>query len=93
MKLTEDQQDEIDLIIAERAVFDRELADISPLTVCGVIAIQQLRMNRYETLIHMASCEEERKVLYKAYEVSRLIHIKHEDVIERSSWLLRKDIR
>lgn len=59
---------------------------------CEVIEKQQERMHRYRDLIEMASCEEEKKALYKAYEVSRLIHIKHEDVVERSSWLLDKHI-
>ena len=53
-----------------------------------VVRIQRDRMRKYEHLISIASCEEEKKALRKAYEVSRLIHIKHEDVIERSSWLL-----
>ena len=57
---------------------------------CKVIVEQQKRMDRYRELIDMASCEEEGKALYKAYEISRLIHIKHEDVIERSSWLLKE---
>ena len=93
MKLTDKQLDEIDVFFAGRAIFDKELADVSPPNVCCTVAIQQLRMRKYEVLIHMASCEEERKALYQAYEISRLIHIKHEDVVERSSWLLRKDIR
>ena len=88
--MTEEELEEIDAFFEKRFTFDSELGLPN---VNGVIAIHQLRMREYETLIHMASCEEERKALYKAYEIARLIHIKHEDVIERSSWMLRKDIR
>lgn len=90
MKLTDEDLEKIDAFFEKREKFDKDLAEISPPNVCDTIAIHQLRMKRYETLIHMASCKEERKALYKAYEISRLIHIKHEDVVERSSWLLRK---
>ena len=53
-----------------------------------VIDKHQERMGLYKKLIDMASCDEEVKALKKAYEISRLIHIKHPDVIERKSWLL-----
>ena len=54
-----------------------------------VVSLQQERMKRYKQCIAMATCDEERKALLGAYEISRLIHIKDEDVIERSSWLLK----
>ena len=54
-----------------------------------VIELQQERMRRYRRTIAMATTLKERKLLLAAYEVSRLIHIKDEDVIERSSWLLQ----
>ena len=53
-----------------------------------VIETQQERMYYYRQLINMASCEEEKVALKKTYEISRLIHIHHPDVIERQSWLL-----
>ena len=56
---------------------------------CDQVSRQQGRMLLYQTIIDMASCEEEKKALYNAYEVSRLIHIKHPDVVERQSWLLK----
>ena len=56
---------------------------------CPQVEAQQVRMWLYETLIDMASCDEEKKSLKASYEISRLIHIKHEDVIERNSWLLK----
>jgi len=52
------------------------------------IQLQQDRMDLYKKLIDIASCPEEDKALRKAYEISRLIHIKNPDVIERGSWLL-----
>jgi hypothetical protein len=53
-----------------------------------VVAKQQERMYFYKELIKIASCDEEIKALKKSYEISRLIHINHPDVIERQSWLL-----
>lgn len=55
-----------------------------------IIQKQQERMKLYKMLLDTASCEEERKALLKTYEISRLIFIKHEDVIERSSFMLEK---
>jgi len=55
-----------------------------------VSELQQERMARYKRVIAMATCEEEVKALYKAYEVSRLIHIKDHDIVERCSWLLKE---
>lgn len=54
-----------------------------------VSRLHQERMRRYRGLIAMATSEHERSMLRKAYEVSRLIHIKDHDIIERSSWLLK----
>ena len=54
-----------------------------------VSRLQQERMARYKKLMAIASSEEEVKALYKAYEVSRLIHIKDHDIVERQSWLLK----
>ena len=60
-------------------------------TDCSIVVkLQQDRMTKYRKLIAMATCDEERKALFKAYEVSRLIHIKDHDIVERSSWLLEK---
>lgn len=54
-----------------------------------VVQLQQERMRRYMSVINMATTNEERKLLKAAYEVSRLIHIKDPDVVERGSWLLK----
>ena len=59
------------------------------ITDCSIVsALQQERMRRYKRVLGMAETEEERKLLLKAYEVSRLKHIKDPDIVERSSWLL-----
>jgi hypothetical protein len=63
--------------------------EIYKIKTCDVVLKQQERMEQYRKLINIASCKEEVDSLYKAYEISRLIHIKHEDIIERSSWLLK----
>ncbi len=58
------------------------------ITDCSiVVSLQQERMRRYKRVLGMAETEEERKLLLKAYEVSRL-KLKDPDIIERSSWLL-----
>ena len=76
--------------LVSKAVSDSFRLDGKPLP-CDQIDKQQTRMVLYDTLIKMASCEEEKKALYKTYEISRLIHIKHPDVIERNSWMIKKE--
>ena len=53
-----------------------------------VIRTQQRRMKLYKELLEISSCIEEQHALKKAYEISRLIHIKDPNVIERQAWLL-----
>ncbi len=43
----------------------------------------------YEELIREASCEAEIKALRKAYEVSRLLYINDELIIERNNQMLK----
>ncbi len=64
---------------------------MTPSSMSIVSRIQQERMDRYKSLIAMAGSKEEEKALYKAYEVSRLIFIKDEDIMERNSWLIRNE--
>ena len=60
-------------------------------TIPEIVANQQERMDRYKKLIEMASSHEEQKALFKAYEISRLIFINHEDVRQRDNMLLKDD--
>ena len=55
-----------------------------------VSRLHQERMARYKKVIAMATCEDERKTLFKAYEIARLLHIKDHDIVERQSWLLKE---
>jgi len=55
----------------------------------AIVENQQKRMAHYKELIDMASCEEEKKALYKTYEISRLLFINDEDVRQRNNMMLR----
>ena len=54
-----------------------------------IVDQQVKRREGYEKLIMRASCEDEVKALRKAYEVSRLLYIHNEDVIERNNQMLQ----
>ncbi len=57
--------------------------------IVDVVEKQRKRRERYEDLIKEASCEDEIAWLRKAYEISRLLYIKDELVIERNNQMLK----
>jgi len=59
------------------------------LPIVKIVTDQEQRLARYESLIGMASCEEEKKALRKAYEISRLLFINDEMVMQRNNMMLR----